>query len=191
METTAPWYIGRRAESLAVVYLTRRDDLVISQPTPNQGLDFLITITKNGVFTGRLFGIEVKATDSTSSLSKHNDILKLDKERLNRLEKFKDLPFPVCLFFFILENDRGYYKWILEPRINGQKQVSLHFNGNDELKKLDDKEIANIILNQDLRRGHGKSNHRERREHRGIRVREVFCVSPINVNSWYEQRNNT
>jgi hypothetical protein len=61
------------------------------------------------------------------------------------LQTFKDLPFPVCLFFFILENDRGYYKWILEPQINEQKQVSLHFNENDELKELNDKEIANII----------------------------------------------
>ncbi|MBD2411085.1 hypothetical protein FACHB389_03080 [Nostoc calcicola FACHB-389] len=145
MKTRVPWYIERRAESLAIVYLTRRDDLIISQATPNQGLDFLITITKDGVYTGRLFGIEVKATDYTSRLSKDNDILKLDKERLNRLEKFQDLPFPVCLFFFILEEDRGYYKWILEPQINEQKQVSLHFNENDELKKLDDKEIANII----------------------------------------------
>ncbi|QFS44080.1 DUF4365 domain-containing protein [Nostoc sphaeroides] len=146
MKTTAPWYIGKRAESLAIVYLTRRDDLIISQSTPNQGLDFLITITKDGVYTGRLFGIEVKATDSTSNLNKHNDILKLEKNRLYLLQKFKDLPFPVCLFFFILENDKGYYKWILEPKINGQKQVSLNFNEDDELKKLDDKEIANIIL---------------------------------------------
>nr|WP_276469602.1 hypothetical protein [Nostoc sphaeroides] len=46
----------------------------------------------------------------------------------------------------MLENDQGYYKWILEPKINGQKQVSLNFNEDDELKKLDDKEIANIIL---------------------------------------------
>ncbi len=145
MKTRVPWYIERRAESLAIVYLTRRDDLIISQATPNQGLDFLITITKDGVYTGRIFGIEVKATDYTSRLSKDNDLLKLDKERLNRLEKFQDLPFPVCLFFFILEEDRGYYKWILEPKINEQKQVSLHFNENDELKKLDDKEIANII----------------------------------------------
>ncbi|MEH2057736.1 MAG: DUF4365 domain-containing protein [Nostoc sp.] len=145
MKTTAPWYIGRRAESLAIVYLTRRDDLIIYQPTPNQGLDFLITITKDGVYTGRLFGIEVKATDSTSNLKKHNDILKLDKNRLSILEKFKDLPFPVCLFFFILETDQGYYKWILEPKIDGEKQVKLHFNQDDELKKLDDKEIANII----------------------------------------------
>ncbi|MEH1872067.1 DUF4365 domain-containing protein [Nostoc sp.] len=147
MKTTAPWYIARRAESLAIVYLTRRDDLIISQPTPkpNQELDFLITITKDGVYTGRLFGIEVKAIDSTSNLNKHNDILKLDKNRLNIVQKFQDLPFPVCLFFFILENDKGYYKWILEPKINGQKQVSLNFNEDEELKKLDDKEIANII----------------------------------------------
>ena len=146
MKTTAPWYIERRAESLAIVYLTRRDDLIISQPTPNQGLDFLITITKDGVYTGRLFGIEVKATDSTSNLKKHNDIFKLDKNRLSiLLENFKDLPFPVCLFFFILETDQGYYKWILEPKIDGEKQVKLHFNEDDKLKKLDDKEIANII----------------------------------------------
>jgi len=145
MKTKVPWYIERRAESLAIVYLTRRDDLIISQPIPNQGLDFLITITKDGVYTGRLFGIEVKATNSTSNLNKHNDILKLDKDRFKRLEKFKDLPFPVCLFFFILENDQGYYKWIVEPKINGQKQFSLHFNENDELTKLDDQEIANII----------------------------------------------
>lgn len=146
MKAKAPWYIERQAESLAVVYLTRRDDLIISQPTPNQGLDFLITITKDGVYTGRLFGIEVKATNFTSNLNKHNNILKLKKNRLNQLKKIKDLPFPVCLFFFILENNQGYYKWILEPKINEQKQVSLHFNENDNLIKLDDKEISNIIL---------------------------------------------
>jgi hypothetical protein len=146
MKTKVPWYIEKRAESLAIVYLTRRDDLIISQPPQNQGLDFLITITKDGVSTGRLFGIEVKATNSTSRLSKHNDIFKLDKQTVyGLLQTFKDLPFPVCLFFFILENDRGYYKWILEPQINEQKQVSLHFNENDELKELNDKEIANII----------------------------------------------
>lgn len=64
---------------------------------------------------------------------------------MSRLEKFKDLPFSVCLFFFILENDQGYYKWILEPKIDGEKQVKLHFKEDDELKKLDDKEIADII----------------------------------------------
>lgn len=145
METKAPWYIKKRAEALAIVYLSRRDDLIISQSTPNEGLDFLITITKDGVYTGRLFGIEVKATDSTSRLSKHNNTLKLDKNRLNRVKIFKDLPFPVCLFFFILENDQGYYKWILEPKINEQNHVSLHFNENEELKKLDNQEITNMI----------------------------------------------
>jgi hypothetical protein len=143
METTAPWYIEKRAESLAIVYLTRRDDLIISQPTLDKGLDFLITITKDGISSGRLFGVEVKATVSTSGLIQHNDIIKL-KTNINTYF-FRDFPFPVCLFFFTLDNDKAYYKWILEPNINESNNVCLIFNENKELKKLDDKEIANII----------------------------------------------
>ncbi|MBN3906792.1 MAG: DUF4365 domain-containing protein [Nostoc sp. NMS1] len=143
METTAPWYIEKRAESLAIVYLTRRDDLIISQPTLDKGLDFLITITKDGVSSGRLFGVEVKATVSTSGLIQHNDIIKL-KTNINTYF-FRDFPFPVCLFFFTLDNDKAYYKWILEPNINESNNVCLIFNENKELKKLDDEEIANMI----------------------------------------------
>ncbi|MEH2415360.1 DUF4365 domain-containing protein [Nostoc sp.] len=144
METAAPWYIGKRAESLAIVYLTRRDDLIISQPTPDKGLDFLITITKDGVSSGRLFGVEVKATVSTPGLIQHNQIFKLKNNR-NENKQIRDLPFPVCRFFFILDNDKAYYKWILEPNINEQNNLGLNFNESDDLKKLNDKEIANII----------------------------------------------
>jgi Domain of unknown function (DUF4365) len=143
METAAPWYIGKRAESLAIVYLTRRDDLIISQPTPDKGLDFLITITKDGVSSGRLFAVKVKATVSTSGLIQHNDIIKL-KTNINTY-LFRDLPFPACLFFFTLDNDQAYYKWILEPNIHDQNNGNLQFNENKELQKLDDKEIDNII----------------------------------------------
>ncbi|MEH2378021.1 MAG: DUF4365 domain-containing protein [Nostoc sp.] len=145
METAAPWYIGKRAESLAIVYLTRRDDLIISQPTPDKGLDFLITITKDGVSSGRLFGVEVKATVSTPGLIQHHDIFKLKNNSNKNTNFFRDLPFPVCLFFFTLENDKAYYKWILEPNMNEQNNLGLNFNENDELKQLNDQEIANII----------------------------------------------
>ncbi|MEH2461737.1 DUF4365 domain-containing protein [Nostoc sp.] len=144
MNTAAPWYIEKRAESLAIVYLTRRDDLIISHPTPEKGLDFLITITKDGISSDRLFGVEVKATVSTSELIQHNEIYKLKSNRDKNTNFFRDLPFPVCLFFFTLDNDQAYYKWILEPN-NDQKNVGLNFNENDELKKLHNKEIANII----------------------------------------------
>ncbi|WP_413172655.1 DUF4365 domain-containing protein [Anabaena azotica] len=147
MQTEQPWYIGLRSEALAVVYLTRRDDLIVSQQKKGEGvLDFSVTISKDGNYTGRIFGVEVKATVSSSELIQHNDIFKLKNNKYNHLQVFRDLPFPVCLFFFTLDNDQGYYRWILEPIINEGNNVSLKINENEELKKLNDQEIDNIIV---------------------------------------------
>lgn len=144
MQTEQPWYIGLRSEALAVVYLTRRDDLIVSQQKQG-GLDFSVTITKNGNYTGRIFGVQVKATVSSSELIQDDDIFKLKNQEYNNLKNFRDLPFPVCLFFFTLDNDKGYYRWILEPIIKEGNNMSLKFNENEELKNLNDQEIDNII----------------------------------------------
>ncbi|MEY3402926.1 MAG: hypothetical protein AN487_18975 [Anabaena sp. CRKS33] len=146
MQTEQPWYIGLRSEALAVVYLTRRDDLIVSQQKQGQGvLDFSVTITKDGNYTGRIFGVEVKATVSSSELIQHDDFFRLKNNKDKNLKVFKDLPFPVCLFFFTLDNDKGYYRWILEPIIKEGNNVALKFNENQELKNLNDQEIDNII----------------------------------------------
>ncbi|MFM7370492.1 MAG: DUF4365 domain-containing protein, partial [Sphaerospermopsis kisseleviana] len=112
MQTEQPWYIGFRSEALAVVYLTRRDDLIVSQQQKDTGLDLLVTITQDGKSSGRMFGVEVKATASSSNLIQHDSIFKLKNKRYNNLNVLRDLPFPVCLFFFTLDNDEGYYRWI-------------------------------------------------------------------------------
>jgi hypothetical protein len=146
MQTEQPWYIGLRSEALTVVYLTRRDDLIVSQQKQGQGvLDFSDTITKDGNYTGRIFGVQVKATVSSSELIQDDDIFKLKNQEYNNLKVFRDLPFPVCLFFFTLDNDKGYYRWILEPIINEGNNMRLKFNENEELKNLNDQEIDNII----------------------------------------------
>ncbi|MEA5579301.1 DUF4365 domain-containing protein [Anabaena sp. UHCC 0451] len=147
MQTEQPWYIGLRSEALAVVYLTRRDDLIVSQQEKDKdtGLDLLVKITKDGNYTGRIFGVEVKAIVSSSDVIQHNDIFKLKNNKYKNLKVFRDLPFPVCLFFFTLDNDKGYYKWILEPIIKDGNNVALKFNENEELKNLNDEEIDNII----------------------------------------------
>lgn len=146
MNNKQPWYIGLRSEALAVVYLTGRDDLIVSQQKQGQGvLDFSVTITKDGNYTGRIFGVQVKATVSSSELIEHDDMFKLKNQEYNKLKNFRDLPFPVCLFFFTLDNDKGYYRWILEPIIKEGNNVALKFNENQELKNLNDQEINNII----------------------------------------------
>jgi hypothetical protein len=145
MQTEQPWYIGFRSEALAVVYLTRRDDLIVSQQQKDTGLDLLVTITQDGKSSGRMFGVEVKATASSSNLIQHDSIFKLKNKRYNNLNVLRDLPFPVCLFFFTLDNDKGYYRWILEPIIKDHNNVALKINENEELKSLNDEKIDDII----------------------------------------------
>jgi hypothetical protein len=145
MQTEQPWYIGLRSEALAMVYLTRRDDLIVSQSQKNTtGLDFLVTITKDSMYSGRLFGVEVKAKISSDSLTQNREFFKL-KNSHNHQTLLRDLPFPVCLFFFTLDNDQGYYRWILEPILKPEKHLGLQFHENNELKKLDDQAIDHIV----------------------------------------------
>ncbi len=61
MENTQVWYIDQRAEQLAFIYLSRRDDLVITAQNDDYGIDFLVSIVENGKYTGRMFGVQVKA----------------------------------------------------------------------------------------------------------------------------------
>jgi len=145
MATKEAWYIGQRSEALAIMYLTRRDDLIISrQKEEERGLDFLVTLLKDGGYSGRLFGVQVKATVSTPKLVQRDDIIEI-KSALKPLQSLAELPFPVCLFFFTLENNQGYYKWILDPVLEGQSNSKLFFNKSNEFKKLNDDAIGNII----------------------------------------------
>jgi hypothetical protein len=144
MATKEAWYIGQRAEALAIMYLTNRDDLIVSRQQEENGLDFLVTLLKDGNYTGRLFGVQVKATVSTPKLVQNDDIIEI-KLDLQQLQSLAELPFPVCLFFFTLENDQGCCKWILEPVIEDQKNPKLCFNKSNNFKKLTDEEIDNLV----------------------------------------------
>ncbi|NER52786.1 MAG: DUF4365 domain-containing protein [Symploca sp. SIO1B1] len=144
MATKEAWYIGQRAESLAMMYLTRRHDLVVSRQQEEQDLDFLVTLLKDGAQTGRLFGVQVKAIVSTPKSTQFDDSIEI-KLALEQNTLLPELPFPVCLFFFTLGNDQGYYKWILEPVIQSQPNFQLLLNQKNDLKELNDEEIGNMI----------------------------------------------
>jgi len=147
MEEKDVWYLGERAEQLAIVYLSRRNDLVITRQTgPDYGLDFLVTLTKEGDYTGRIFGVEVKALRSRKQVRpvlRDSDEIKIE---VRQIEILKDIPFPVCLFVFTMDNDEGFYKWIKKPvyRIDGTPQLAA-----DETKifrKLDNEAIDEIVV---------------------------------------------
>jgi hypothetical protein len=64
------WYLGSRAESLALMYLTRRGDLKIERPSQDYGLDFMVVIPKGQAYSGRILGIETRAAVSARKTGK-------------------------------------------------------------------------------------------------------------------------
>jgi hypothetical protein len=56
-----------------------------------------------------------------------------------------ELPFPVCLFYFTMADDRGYYRWLLEPDTSERDYAYLKQRTNKEFKKLTDNEINKMV----------------------------------------------
>lgn len=147
MDTQQAWYIGQRTEAMAVEHLTRRSDLeVVKAPSAEMGLDFLVTLHKDGKSSGRIFGVVAKALMSQELPSSSNGTLHLPDSRLN-VTAFEDFPFPVCVFCFILDSDYGYYRWVSKPEIEAEHQAKLSLNADVDLKKLTNEEIASIVAN--------------------------------------------
>ena len=143
MSKTEAWYVSQRAEALAMMYLTRRDDLVVSHPVVDSGIDFVVQLLEDGAISGRMFGIQLKAADSSDGMEK-----RLRAAVRGVLAKqgsvFRDLPFPVCLFFFAVDKDIGYYAWLVEPA-GESGALRIATSDPDEFRELNDESIDRII----------------------------------------------
>jgi len=109
--------IGYRAEQLALVLLTRRDDLVVHQLPTDSGIDLLVALRKDGKETGRQFGVQVKATAQPLT-HQHNGGVILPRVSVSQTtqQRLRDLTIPVALFYFAMrDGDRAYFRWLLEP----------------------------------------------------------------------------
>lgn len=139
MKRDLQYFIGERAEHLAVVYLTRRQDLVIERMKTDYGLDMLVTILRDNLPTGRVFGVQVKGRDK---VFKNIQELPLSFTR-KEINYFQDLPFPVYVFLFTMEDDRGYYRWLRYPvdeSIQAPRSIK-----QEQWHPLDENEIRQIV----------------------------------------------
>jgi hypothetical protein len=113
MSAPQPWYVGLRARSYAVLWLTRRDDLrVVYQSSAASGVDMLVTVLRDGHFSGRQFGV-VLAARRTGSAAPRLDGKTIAHER----EAYADATFPVCMLAFSANSEDGWFRWIVEPAV--------------------------------------------------------------------------
>jgi hypothetical protein len=140
------FFLAERGRALAIVYLTRREDLRIEAAKEELGLDFLVYIVKEEEPSQRPFGVLLRAEMAPVDPERANALLRPSVSNFRNLGTF---PYPVCLFLLTMRDDRGYYTWLLEPLINGQGKPRLRERSEADCKPLDKEGIDEIVATVD------------------------------------------
>ncbi len=117
MTSSEAWFVGDRAENLAIVLLTRFPVSVRRETDNHQGLDLRVVVDpdKPGF---REFGIEIKGATRISQLVDQHHRVRAAAIRASR-QVLKDCPFPVALMMFDVTRDEGFFGWLLAPVVSG------------------------------------------------------------------------
>jgi hypothetical protein len=148
-ENGQEWFVAERSKVLARVYLTRRDDLVIRDPGAGRdvGLEYLVGITREGEKSSvRQFGVVLRAARDRVTEEHLNKILRPTMESFLRVGEF---PYPVCLLYFTMDDNQGYYTWIAEPTLTEDGKPRLQVHSTADCKKLDREALDKIVSQVD------------------------------------------
>ncbi len=144
-----PWYLVERAEGLAVIYLTEDSRVEVNRSRDIlSGLDIVATLRENGKLGARIFGVEVKAA-LTHEAGHDNRRPNTCSIPSSRTSFFQDIPFPVCLFFFTVDDDQGHWGWIQQPVVGADTGSRLLFHERIRLSLLTAQEVTKIVSEVD------------------------------------------
>lgn len=124
-EDRQKWFVAERARALAMIHLTRRDDLVVQKAGEGLGLEFIVRITKEaGEPSLRQFGVFLRGSKSSATEAHLDKVL---RPVLRSFVGIGQFPYPVCLFHFTMDDDKGYYTWVAEPAVaHGGPRLLMH-----------------------------------------------------------------
>ncbi len=132
-EEKQEWYVAERAKTLARLYLSRRKDLVVTQPGKDVGLEFIVYLGKEGEPAIRQFGVFLRGTKSAATEAGLDRSLRPTMQGFARVGPF---PYPTCLFHFTMDDDQGYFTWVTEPVVE-EDSPRLVMHEAPHVRKLD------------------------------------------------------
>ena len=136
-------FVLERLPYLAMVHLTRRDDLRVDPATPDSGLDYLVEIEKNNVRVGRRFGLIVQGAWPTMTLEEINGFLRPVLKSFGQ----RHFLFPVAIFVFTMENEQAYFSWLAEPKVLQTNSLKLQLHKTAMAQPLN-RQALNTVVNQ-------------------------------------------
>jgi hypothetical protein len=119
-------FLAERTRALALVHLTRRDDLIVRGPDVDLGLDYLIHVVGSKKGVPRRFGVVLRGAWPAASSESIGRRLRSTMQALLKRGPFS---FPVCLFYFTMADNQGYYAWVAEPLVTGEGRPKLQSHG--------------------------------------------------------------
>ena len=141
-EGTQEWFVAERARALAMVHLTRRDDLVVMNANHGIGLEFLVYINKEKREPSvRQFGVFLRGTKSPVTEAHLDRLLRPTMQSVLRNGEF---PYPACLLYFSMDDDQGYYTWVAEPALT-EHGLRLLMHEAPHSQKLDPTALDEIV----------------------------------------------
>jgi len=139
-------FIEKRTKALATVALTRRRDLELIWLNEDEaGLDLLVKVARDDVpgqhHFIKSFGVILKGTaNSPTRAAEATDQL----NELMPYQERKRFSMPVIVLFFSMEQDRGYYSWYCEPRVEADGP-KLSFPDRLECHVMDDRRLEKVV----------------------------------------------
>src|SRR5438874_73864 len=136
------WFVAERARALAMIHLTRRPDLVVTHGGRDVGLEYVVSITREGGEPSlRQFGVFLRGTRSAVTEDQLNKLLRPTLASLQRVGPF---PYPVCLWHFTMDDDQGYQTWVAEPAVVDERpRLILHAAAH--CRKLDRASLDELV----------------------------------------------
>jgi len=122
--------------------LTRRSDLIVREETSDIGIDLLVSVHSDGKEGLRLFGVELRSGWAAKTIESANAGLGPSMKKMLRYGPF---PFPVALFDFTMQDNKGWYTWVVEPVIDSDGTTNLRQHREAHCHPLDKHAIDDIV----------------------------------------------
>ncbi len=118
-------FIAKRVRALAIMYLTRRDDLLVEEDAPELSHDLIVRFRPKDKEGARQFGVVVRGAWESVSKEQAEKVL---RPFLQKIKRRGPRSFPTCLFFFTMKENQGWYAWVAEPVVttDGKPRLRMH-----------------------------------------------------------------
>jgi hypothetical protein len=140
-------FVEKRARALALMLLTRREDLLIEEVKDDIGLNYFVRFHTEGKEGLREFGVKLQGARAAVTRDDADKVLRPAVQRLGRYGPF---PLPVCLFFFTMEGDGAWYTWVAEPIESEDGKPVLRSRDEPDCRPLDQRALKAIIERVDV-----------------------------------------